>query len=213
MIPKTENPIRLHEYRPISLVRCIYKIIDKILSNRLKLVLSTIIDYKQSAFIKDRGLLDGVVMANEVIEEVCNNRMQCLIVKLDFEKAYDSVRWDFLYYMLGRLGFSTKWISWVKACLESSTISVLVNGSPTQEFNPTKGLRQGDPLAPFLFLLVAEGLSGLVRQANIKNMLEGISVGRNETKVNILQFADDTLFFCKPCLNNVGVIKSILRFF
>jgi len=94
-------------------------------------------------------------VANEVIEEVRNNRMQCLIVKLDFEKAYDSVRWDFFYYMLGRLGFRTKWISWVKACLKSSTISILVNGSPTQEFNPTKALKQMDPLAPFLFLLVA----------------------------------------------------------
>ena len=152
-------------------------------------------------------------MANEVIEEARNNKKQCLIVKLEFEKAYDSVSWDFLYYMLGTLGFGTKWVSWIKACLESSKISVLVNGSPTQEFTPTRGLRQGDPLAPLLFLLIAEGLSGLVRQSDKMNLLEGIRVGRNKLNVNMLQFADDTLFFCKPSSNDLVDIKSILRCF
>jgi len=140
-------------------VGCLYKIIAKILSNRLDLVLPSIIYRNQFAFIEGKGLLDSVIVANEVIEEARNNRKQCLIVKLDFEKPYDLVCWDFLYFMLGILGFGTKWVSWIKACLESCTIFVLVNDSPTQEFTPTKGLRQGDLLAPLLFLLKVVGLS------------------------------------------------------
>ena len=88
-----------------------------------------------------------------------------------------------------------------------------MNCSPTQEFPPTRGLRQGDPLAPLLFLLVVEGLSGLVRQVDKMNLLEGIRVGRNKLNVNMLQFADDTLFFGKPSSNDIVVIKSILRCF
>ena len=98
---------------------------------------------------------------------------------MDFEKAYDSVRLSFLFDMLHRLGFHDKWILWVKGCLVSSSVSVLVNGSPTEEFKPSRGLRQGDPMAPFLFLVVAEGLAGLVRQALRTDVLRGVKVGRN----------------------------------
>ena len=91
-------------------------------------------------------------------------------MKLDFEKAYDSVSWEFLFYMMGRIGFCGKWVQWIRACLESTTVSVLVNGSPTKEFKPIRGLRQGDPMAPFLFLIVAQGLSGLVKQATRKKL-------------------------------------------
>ena len=211
LIPKNDNPMGLHEYRPISLVGCMYKILAKILANRLKLVLPNIIHCTQSAFVKGRGLLDSVLVVNEVIKDARQNAKQCVIIKLDFEKAYDSVKWDFLFYMMARLGFCTRWINWIKACLDSSTISILVNGSLTQEFIPTKGLRQGDPLAPFLFLIVVEGLNGIVRQANKKQLLEGISVGTKQIKVNMLQFADNTLFFCKPGVKNIVAIKSILR--
>ena len=93
----------------------------------------------------------------------------------------------------------------------SSSVSVLVNGSPTKEFKPTRGLRQGDPLAPFLFLVVAEGLSGLVRQALRKEVLRSVKVGRNKIECCLLQFADDTLFLCEDSFNNIFVIKAILR--
>ena len=110
-----------------------------------------VIDHTQSAFFEGRGLLDSVLVASETIDEVRRKKKSCVIVKVDYEKAYDS--WDFLFYMMKRLGFCVKRILWIRECLESSTISVLVNGSPTQEFCPSKGLRQGDPLAPFLFFL------------------------------------------------------------
>ena len=94
---------------------------------------------------------------------------------------------------MGRLGFCEKWVQWIRAFLESATVSVLVNGSPTKEFKPTRGLGQGDLMAPFLFMIVAQGLAGLVKQAKRKNLLSGIKVGDKKVEVNLLQFVDDCM--------------------
>jgi len=213
LIPKSENPQSLEEYKPISLVGCLYKILTKVLSNRIKKVIDKAIDGSQYAFLSNRGFLDSVLFVNEVVDDLKKRRKSGVIVKLDFEKAYDSVSWEFLFYMMGRLGFCGKWIQWIKACLESATVSVLVNGSPTKEFKPTRGLRQGDPMAPFLFLIVAQGLARLVNQATRKNFLSGIKVGDKKVEVNLLQFAADTLFVCEPNVQNIKCIKAILRCF
>jgi len=97
--------------------------------------------------------------------------------------------------------------------MESATISILVNGSPTKEFKPKRGLKQGDPMTPFLFLIVAEGLSGLVREAKKANLLKSVEMDIHRVQVDLLQFADDTLFFCKPSYHKVLAIKAILRSF
>ncbi|XP_068474709.1 secreted RxLR effector protein 78-like [Phaseolus vulgaris] len=152
-------------------------------------------------------------MANEVVEDLRRGGRSGLCLKVDFEKAYDSVRWDFLYDMLQRMGFHNRWILWIRGCMESASVSVLVNGSPTEEFIPSRGLRQGDPLAPFLFLVVAEGLTGLVREAVKANLLTGLKIGRKGTLMSLLQFADDTLFFCEDSFINVVTLKAILRGF
>ena len=213
LIPKVRDPTKLEQYRPISLVGVFYKIITKVLAGRLKKVLPAIIDESQSSFLKGRGILDSVLMANEVVEDLRKKGRSGISLKVDFEKAYDSVRWDFLYDMLHKLGFHSVWILWIRGCLESATVSVLVNGSPTEEFKPSRGLRQGDPLAPFLFIVVAEGLAGLVRQALKVNLLTGLKIGRHEVEMSILQFADDTLFLCEDTLGNVLTLKAILRGF
>jgi len=213
LVPKVRNPVSLDHFRPISLVGAMYKIISKVLAERVKKVLPMVIDDCQSAFLKNRGILDSVLMANEVIEDIRRRRQSGLCLKVDFEKVYDSVRWEFLYDMMRKMGFHMKWISWIQGCLESASISVLVNESPTDEFKPERGLRQGDPLAPFLFLIVAEGLTGLVRQAVKANLLSGLRIGRKEVEISILQFADDTLFFCKDSFSNVVTLKAILRGF
>jgi len=96
---------------------------------------------------------------------------------------------------------------------ELATISVLVNGSPTEEFKLRRGLRQGDPLAPFLFLIVAKGLAGLVGNASRISVLKGVKVGYKDVDVKLLQFTDDTLFFCQPKLQSILAIKVILRSF
>ena len=119
----------------------------------------------------------------------------------------------FLLYMLKRTSFSLKWINWIEECLRSATISVLVNGSPTSEFSPQRRLRQGNPLAPFLFNVVVEALNGLMRSATEKNMYTSFPVGSNNVRISILQYADDTIFFGEANMENVRVIKAVLRTF
>ena len=130
LIPKVSDPQNLNEYMPISLIGSIYKIVSRVLAWRLKEVLSTLIDERQTTFIEGRHLLHNTLIANEVIHEAKSGNRSCLIFKADFEKAYDSVSWDFLLYMLRRMGFCEKWISWIEGCLKSASISILINDSP-----------------------------------------------------------------------------------
>nr|KYP51174.1 LINE-1 reverse transcriptase isogeny [Cajanus cajan] len=213
LIPKGDDPRGLGDYRPISLVSCIYKIVSKVLARRLKKVLDKVIDQRQSAFLGGRQLLHSVMIANEVVEEAKRMKKKCIVFKVDYEKAYDSANWEFLFYMLRRLGFCDTWVKWIKGCMTSASVSVLVNGSPTSEFGMERGLGQGDPLAPFLFTVVAEGLSGLMRQATQNNMFASFKLGKNNVDINLLQYADDTIIFGEGNLHNIMVVKSMLRCF
>ncbi|GKV02024.1 hypothetical protein SLEP1_g14511 [Rubroshorea leprosula] len=183
LIPKKESPQGLGDFRPISLIECLYKIISKLLTNRLRKVMPLIISQNQSAFVGKRHIVDGIVIANEVIHEAKKRRRPTLIFKADFEKAYDSVNWNFLNLMMEKFEFCLKWRKWIMECLATSTVSVLVNGSPIAEFSMEKGLRQGDPLAPFLFLLVVEALNGLIHKAKELNMYKGVEVGEERLEV------------------------------
>ncbi|GKV22123.1 hypothetical protein SLEP1_g32015 [Rubroshorea leprosula] len=179
----------------------------------LRKVMASIISQNQSAFVGRRHIADGIVIANEVIHEAKKRKRPTLIFKADFEKAYDSVNWNFLDLMMEKLGFCLKWIRWIKECLSTSLVSVLVNGSPTEEFSMKKGLRQGDPLAPFLFLLVVEALNGLILKAKEEDMYSGVAVGTEGMEVTHLQFADDSIFFCEASDENIKTIKGILHTF
>ena len=213
LIPKVLYPHTLNDYRPISLIGCMYKIVAKLLAKRVKVVMPFIINETQSAFIEGRHLLHSALIANEVIDEAKRSNKSCLVFKVDYEKAYDSVSWNFLMYMMWRMDFSPKWIKWIEECVKSASISVLVNGSPTAEFLPQRGLRQGDPLTPFLFNIVAEGLNGLMRRAVEENLYKPYLVGANGVPISILQYADDTIFFGEAAKENVEAIKVILRSF
>src|ERR1044072_659708 len=115
--------------------------------------------------------------------------------------------------MLGRMGFSDRWIRWVTCCVGLGSGSVLVNGSPSLEFSMERGLRQGDLIALFLFLIIAKGLGGLMREACKKNIFSGFRVGGSDMVVSHIQYADDTLFIGEPTWENVLAIKSVLRWF
>ncbi|GAU36760.1 hypothetical protein TSUD_213250 [Trifolium subterraneum] len=213
LIPKVSSPTSLSDFRPISLLGCLYKLIAKVLAKRLAKVMDSIITSNQSAFIKGRNLVDGVLVVNEVVELAKKSKRDCLIFKVDFEKAYDSVDWGFLEYMLGRCGFCGKWIGWIRVCVFAGNLSVLVNGSPTSEINIQRGLKQGDPLAPFLFLLVVEGFSGAMRNAVTLNLFKGFSIGRDPVIISHLQYADDTLCIGEASVENLWALKAILRGF
>jgi len=148
LIPKKDNTTTLNDYSPISLIGCIYKIIDKILANRLKGVLQNVIDNTQSVFLSGSGLSDNILIANETVDFLRKEKEKRVRVKVDYEKAYDSVQWDSLVYMMARLGFDHKWINFIKMCLNSATISVLVNGSLTKEFKPKRFETRGST-SPF----------------------------------------------------------------
>jgi hypothetical protein len=151
LIPKVNSPYSLSGFRPISLLGCLYKLIAKVLAKRLAKVMDSVISSNQSAFIKGRNLVDCVVIVNEVVDLAKKAKKDCLIIKVDFEKAYDSVDWGFLEYMLIRCGFCDKWIEWMRVCVFAGNLSVLVNGSPTGEIDIQRGLKQGDLWLLFFF--------------------------------------------------------------
>lgn len=134
LIPKKPNHILLDNYRPSCLVGCLYKAISKLLATRLKRVMDSVISISHNAFILGRQMLDGVLVANEVVDLASKENRGCLLFKVDFEKAYDKVCWDFLRFMLRRMEFGETWIKWIEALVYSSWMSVLVNGSPTKNF-------------------------------------------------------------------------------
>lgn len=174
-------------------------------------MMNSIISKSQSAFLKGRHLVDGVLVVNEVVDLAKKSKRQCLILKVDFEKAYDSVDWSFLEYMMKRVGMCDKWVRWMKACVFEGNMSILVNGCPTEEINVQRGLKQGDPLAPFLFLLVAEGFSGLMVNAVNRNLFKGFEIKDGGLVISHLQYADDTLCIGEPTVDNLWTLKAMLR--
>ena len=144
--------------------------------------------------------MDAVLIANEAIDSILKSNNGAILCKLDIEKAYDHVDWSFLLAVLGKMGFGGRWCSWIKWCLSIVSFSVLVNGSPTVFFQGSKGLRQGDPLSPYLFVIVMETYSCLMKRAIVGGFLMPCIVrGRRGEGVQIthLLFADDTLGFAK----------------
>ncbi|XP_071688124.1 uncharacterized protein [Rutidosis leptorrhynchoides] len=213
LIPKVKNPSFIKDYRPISLIGVIYKFITKILTNRLASVLDDIISNEQSAFVAGRQILDGPLILNETIEWYKKKKEKLMIFKIDFEKAYDCVSWEFLDFMLKITGVGHTWRSWIRMVLTSARTSVLVNGSPTNEFVVRRGLRQGDPLSPFIFLIVMEGLHIRIKEKLRVGALHGASVGNPSFSLSHLFYADDAIFVCKWKRDNLEAILHALDIF
>lgn len=195
LILKSSNPQELNEQRSISLIGSLYKILAKTLACRFKKALQSVTSEGQNAFIPTRQILEGAVVVNEVLDLAKRSKKSCLALKVDFEKAYDSESWSFIDYMLLRLGFNTTWRKWMQGCYTTISISVLINGSPISEFSATRGLKLGDPVTPFLFIVATEGLAGLIIKAKDGNCFKGFAAS-NELSVSLLQFTDDTVIFC-----------------
>ncbi|GJY38021.1 RNA-directed DNA polymerase, eukaryota [Tanacetum coccineum] len=213
LIPKNQNAILVKDFRPISLIGSLYKIVAKIMANRLVGVLSGIVNEVQSAFISDRQILDGPFILNEVLHWCKLRKKQALIFKVDFEKAYDSVRWDFLDEILRKFGFGDKWCKWIQSCLQSSRGSIMINGSPTEEFQFGRGLKQGDPLSPFLFLLVMESLHISFQRIVDAGMFRGINLGGGQVNLSHMFYADDAVFVGQWCDGNINTLVHVLDCF
>ena len=212
MIPKVENPTSIEEYRPISMVSALYKIIAKILSSRLKEVIAPLIDESQSAFVSNRQILDGVLIASESLRWLKKKKIPGTLIKLDFQRAYDSVNWSFLELVLVKLGFGRSWIRWIMNCVCTTSMSILLNGSSLPPFKMEKGLRQGDPLSPYLFILVSEALVSIIKKAHEMNLIEDVKIGKAKVSLKHLQFADDTLIFApksNTCITNYFRILDV----
>ncbi|GKB03062.1 RNA-directed DNA polymerase, eukaryota [Tanacetum coccineum] len=212
LIPKKHDAKFVKDYRPISLIGCFYKIVSKILANRLKMVISELISDVQSAFVSNRQILDGPFILNELISWCKAHKSKAMIFKVDFEKAFDSVRWDFLDIILRNFGFGIKWRGWIQGCLSSAMGSILVNGSPTAEFKFHKGLKQGDPLSPYLFILVMESLHLSFNNIINADLFKGIRFDDSLT-LSHLFYADDAVFIGKWDRANILTIVRMLKCF
>jgi hypothetical protein len=206
----------MKDWRPIVLCNVLYKIIAKVLANRLKQVLPKCVSHHQSAFVPKRFILDNAMVAIEVVHYMrtkTTGKTGCVALKLDISKAYDRMSWEYLRAVLVRMGFSDKWVNWMAICVETVDYSVLVNGEKVGPVIPGRGLRQGDPLSPYLFILCAEGLSSLIRRAKITGDLTGTAICRGAPRVTHLLFADDCFLFFKACDRQAQTMKSILSLY
>lgn len=214
LIPKGSGAKKVSDYRPIALCNTHYKIIAKILSKRLQPLLHTLISPSQSAFVPGREISDNVLITHEVLhylrQSVAKKRVS-MAVKTDMSKAYDRIEWNFLEAVLKKMGFHSTWIEWVMECVSSVSYFFLISGGPQGKVNPSRGLRQGDPPSPYLFIMCTKVLSGLCNKALENGTLPGVKVGRNCPPINHLLFADDTMFFGKSNAASCATLLSILK--
>ncbi|GMI73050.1 hypothetical protein HRI_000974300 [Hibiscus trionum] len=210
LVPKVDNPTGMSQFRPISLCNVLFKIISKTLANRLKLVLPLCIDEAQSAFVPGRLITDNVLAAYEIFHSMRmkkGGKNGFLTAKLDMFKAYDRVEWNFLHSMMTKMGFDEGWISILMDCISTVSYSVILNGSIGDFFHPSRGLRQGDPISPYLFLICGEGLSSLLRQ---QSSGIGYKIARGAPSVTYLFFADDSVIFAEASTRGASVLRDVL---
>jgi mannosylglycoprotein endo-beta-mannosidase len=151
LIPKTKGPSRFSQFQPISLINGLYKIVAKLLSTRLRSVLPDVISVNQSAFIAGRQILDGFMIANEVVYGIHSKKDHEFLLKVDFHKPFDSILWEYIDSTMGYMGFGSYWRKLIFECLSTSKLTILINGSPNREFSIERDLRQRGPPISFPF--------------------------------------------------------------
>jgi hypothetical protein len=165
LLPKKEDASRIEQYRPICLLNISFKIFTKVGINRATVIAHKVVHPTQSAFIPGRNILEGVVILHETIHELHRKKMDGVLFKIDFEKAYDKVKWSFLQQALRMKGFPPKWCNWIARFIQGGSVGIKVNDDIGHYFQTLKGLRQGDPLSPILFNIVADMLAILIARA------------------------------------------------
>ena len=211
MIPKKLEPETPGDFRPIALCNTVYKIFSKILANRLKKILPKIISEEQTGFVPGRSILDGIITIQETIHSASRNKESSMFLKLDIQKAYDMVDWRFLCKTMEAFGFSHQWINLIYKFISTTKISILINGTPEGFFDTSRGIRQGDPLSPSLFIIMAEAFGRAVTDAYNKGKISGILVTQNMPNITHQQYADDTILPGKSRTEEALGLKSIIK--
>lgn len=191
-----------------------YKIVSKVLANRLKKIILEVINESQSAFVLGRQITDNVQVAFETmhcIDQKRKGKKGLMAIKLDMSKAYDRVEWPFLEGMMQKMGFHEKCISLMMMCVTTMSYSVLINNKPKGTIIPSRAIRQGDLISPYLFLLCTEGLSVMFRMEESEGRIWGISVCRGAPRISHLMFADDCIIFCNATEKEGARVFQILE--
>ncbi|WVZ79028.1 hypothetical protein U9M48_026656 [Paspalum notatum var. saurae] len=211
LVPKHDGAENLASYRPISLIHSVAKLFAKLLSLRLAPSMRDIISKCQTTFIKGRSIHDNFLYVRSMARRYHRNKTPMLLVKLDISKAFDSVRWDYLLTLMEHLGFPTRWQNWVASTLASSSSQVLLNGIPGQPIVHGRGLRQGDPLSPLLFVLAIDPLQRLLHLATETGLLS--RVAKDRTRLQTSLYADDAIIFIKPEKRELDTLGGLLHLF
>ncbi|KAL2246928.1 UNVERIFIED_CONTAM: hypothetical protein Sindi_2545100 [Sesamum indicum] len=214
LIPKVHTPMSVNDFRPISCCNVLYKIIAKLLVQKISVLLDKIVSPCQTAFIPGRSIGDNIMLAQELFSRYNQMRLppRCAL-KVDIRKAYDTVEWDILLAVLQLFGFPPTFTRWIEECVTTTSFSIGLNGKPHGFFAGARGLRQGDPLSPYLFVLVMEALHLGFLQRIEQDMQFTYHWKCESSKVFQMGFADDLLLLCKADLDSIRVFKEGLDWF
>lgn len=164
-MPKKDYPLTVNDYGPISLLNSSLKLLTKLLSNRLQTIICDLVHANQYGFIKGNTIQDCLAWAFQFLHICHQSKKEIVVLKLDFEKAFDKVEHQVILEMLRHKGFTDKWVNWINMVLSSCSSSILLNGVPSKPFKCKCGVRQGDPLSPLLLVLAADLLQSVVNDA------------------------------------------------
>ncbi|GJU10751.1 ribonuclease H [Tanacetum coccineum] len=200
LIPKFSKPESLKDLHPISLCNVLYKIILKVLVSRIKPILPNIIQENQSAFVSDRVITDNAIIAFEVfhwLKKKKDGRKGALALKIDMSKAYDRVEWPFIQVVISKFGFPSHFSNLIVACDSLVSLSFNINGQVSGHVTPTRGLRQGDSISPYIFVMCTEVLSFMIRKSVMESHIHGVKDCRGAPEISHLFLADDNIFFTR----------------